>query len=168
MQPNQQREWSASEQCVQFNSIAADTTPPIVYDTVPAFNAALGSVHGLSWVTFTIPRSNGAVFECTAFLSKETSGTPTGKCAPAPGKGAAVTIDNLGDVEFYYETGRSSGNAFATIIHPHLGQWAPESNKRRRRSNGATTRERRASAAVAMLAGPSAPSVKRCRLRSGA
>jgi hypothetical protein len=96
-----------SGKCVRFNSIAADATPPAFYVFVPATNAALGSVHGLSWVTFTIPQSNGAVFECTAFLSKGTSGTPFGKCAKigtitAPGKGAFVTTYSLGDVDFFY------------------------------------------------------------------
>lgn len=96
-----------SGQCVQFNSIAADPTPLALSLTAPAPSAALGSAQGLSWVTFTLPRSNGAVFECTAFLSKQTSGTPSGKCAQigtitAPGQSALVFIYSLGDVDFYY------------------------------------------------------------------
>jgi hypothetical protein len=94
-------------QCVQFNSIAADPTPLALSLSAPAPSADLGSVQGLSWVTFTLPRSNGAVFECTAFLSKQTSGTPSGKCAQigtitSPGPSALVFIYSLGDVDFYY------------------------------------------------------------------
>jgi hypothetical protein len=101
-------------QCVRFNSIAADATPLGISLETPAPNAALGSVQGLSWVTFTLPRSNGAVFECTAFLSRQTSGTPSGKCAQigtitAPGQSALVFIYSLGDVDFYYREGTRLG-----------------------------------------------------------
>jgi hypothetical protein len=96
-------------QCVQFNSIAADATPLGLSLEIPASGATLGSVQSVSWVTFTLPRSNGAVFECTAFLSKQTSGTPSGKCIQigtitTPGPSAFVFIYSLGDVDFYYNS----------------------------------------------------------------
>ena len=61
-----------SGQCVQFISIAADPTPLALSLTAPAPSAALGSVQGLSWVTFRSPlpspgrmeRSSSALRSC--------------------------------------------------------------------------------------------------------
>jgi len=91
-------------QCVQFNSVPTDANPPFETQTTVG---ALTSVNSESRVTITDILSTGVVFECTTFLSKETSGTPTGQCKQigtitAVPTGVSVTGTHVGDVVVFY------------------------------------------------------------------
>ena len=110
-------------QCVQFESVPAD---PGARDESQSLltHATWGSVNGESFVTMSDILSTGYVFECTGFLSKGTSGAPTGHCVhignlTALPSGDTVAATVAGDVDFYYAVNGSTSTPIGQCVRDY-------------------------------------------------
>jgi len=111
-------------QCVKFDSVPADPNAPDNESASLLEHGTQGSVHGESWVTISDMLSTGYVFECTGFLSKETSGAPTGRCVQigtvtAVASGATISVTIAGDVNFYFVVNGSNRTPLGQCVRDY-------------------------------------------------